>query len=56
MNDEVNKIEDDTTDSIYYYKNEMGEKFTTPNPILAQARAEHYGTDNVYVEIYTPGA
>ena len=39
-------------ESIYSYRDQHGEKFWTPNPILAQARAEAFGTEHVYVEKY----
>jgi hypothetical protein len=53
MNDEkiTNKNTSDI-EEIYSYKNNKGDRFYTPNPILAQARAELFGTDNVYVETY----
>jgi hypothetical protein len=55
MNDETitNKNTSDT-EEIYSYKNDEGERLHTPNPLLAQARAEVFGTDKVYVETYTP--
>ena len=52
MNDEI-KNTDDNTESIYSYEDKAGETFWSPNPILAHARAEHYGTNDVYVEVYS---
>ena len=39
-------------ESIYSYKDQEGQKFWTPNPILAQARAVEFGTNDVWVETY----
>lgn len=51
MNDEI-KNTDDNTESIYSYEDNAGETFWTPNPTLAFARAEFYGTDRVSVLSY----
>lgn len=51
MNDEI-KNTDDNTESIYSYEDNTGETFWTPNPTLAFARAEFYGTDRVSVLSY----
>jgi|LakMenEpi03Aug12_release.lakeMendotaPanAssembly.Ray.scaffolds.fasta_scaffold465937_1 hypothetical protein len=42
----VEKIE------IYYYFNERGLKFYTPNLGFARERANFFGTDKVYVESF----
>jgi hypothetical protein len=55
MNDEtITSKNTSDTEEIYSYKNDEGERLHTPNPLLAQARAEAFGTDKVYVETYTP--
>ena len=36
----------------YYYYDNNGNKYTTPNASFAAARANYYGTDNVYAEKY----
>jgi len=46
MNDNIN------TESIFSYKDNKGERFYSPNPLFAQARAEHYNTNSVFVETY----
>jgi hypothetical protein len=48
MNDTLNE----NKEAIFSYRDSNGEKFWTPNPTLAQSRAESYGTDKVYVEYY----
>ena len=48
----IEKQENENIESIYSYKDKDGQKFWTPNPILAQARAEAFGTEHVYVEHY----
>ena len=35
---------------IFFYKTQKDHKLYTPNVELAEVRAKHYGTDNVYVE------
>lgn len=35
---------------IFFYKTQQGQKLYTSNVELAEVRAKHYGTDNVYVE------
>lgn len=49
-------IEKDTNkeniESIFNYTDKTGERYWTPNPLFAHARAEQLGTDKVYVEHY----
>ena len=44
--------DNENIESIYSYKTKDGEKFWSPNPHFAYARAEALGTDTVYVETY----
>ena len=37
--------------TFYYYDNN-GKKYTTPNASFAEARAYYYGTETVYIEKY----
>jgi hypothetical protein len=46
------QTDNENIESIYSYKDENGERFWTPNPILAQSRAETFGTETVWVETY----
>jgi len=48
----IEKDKNLNVESIYNYKNKTGELFWTPNPTLAFARAEFYGTDRVSVLTY----
>ena len=35
---------------IFYYYNDKGQRLYTSNEIFADARAQQYGTDKVFVE------
>lgn len=48
----IDKQENENIESIYSYKDKTGERFWTPNGLFAQARAEAFGTEHVYVERY----
>lgn len=48
----IEKGENENVESIYNYKDKTGETIWTPNPTLAFARAEFYGTDRVSVLSY----
>lgn len=48
MNDTLNE----NKEAIFSYRDSSGEKYWTPNPILAQSRADEHGTDKVFVEYY----
>jgi hypothetical protein len=37
---------------IFYYVDQNGRKYYTPNAVYAELRADFYGTENVYVEKY----
>ena len=43
---------DNNIESIFSYKDGKGERYWTPNPHFAQARAEVFGTNSVFVEAY----
>lgn len=45
-------IDKENIESIFNYTNKTGERFWTPNGLLAHARAEQLGTNKVYVETY----
>lgn len=48
----IEKGKNENVESIYNYKDNKGETIWTPNPTLAFARAEFYGTDRVSVLSY----
>lgn len=48
----IEKDSNENIESIYNYVDQKGERFWTPNGILAHARAEAIGTNKVYVETY----
>jgi len=43
---------EENIESIFNYTDKTGERFWTPNALLAHARAEAFGTNKVYVETY----
>jgi hypothetical protein len=43
---------DNNIESIFSYKDGKGERYWTPNGLLAHARAEALGTNSVWVENY----